>query len=265
MIEARAELPMVVAARYATPLREGGSLPAIIEGDDGALYVAKFRGAGQGARALIAEVLGGELGRVAGLRVPALARLELDVRFSRSEPDPEIADLLRASVGTNLAMGYLQGALAFDPAARPDVGGALASLVVAFDAFAMNVDRTARNPNLLWWRGDLWLIDHGAAFYWHHDWNGATDAHPRPFPRIADHVLLPWADRLGEAGERLRHALDDAAIARAAELVPETWLDAVDATPARAQRAAYAAQLRARRDATPAFIEEAMRARASAV
>jgi hypothetical protein len=265
MTEPRAELPTVIVARYVTPLREGGSLPAIVEGDDGALHVAKFHGAGQGARALIAEVLGGELGRAVGLRVPALAQLELDVRFARSEPDREIADLLRASVGTNLAMSYLQGALAFDPGARPDVGGALASLVVAFDAFVMNVDRTARNPNLLWWRNDLWLIDHGAAFYWHHDWNGATDARPRPFPRIADHVLLPWADRLPEAGERLQQALDDAVVARAVALVPEVWLQAVDPAPAAAQRAAYAAQLRARRDATPTFIEEAMRARARAV
>src|SRR5215471_19170882 len=139
------ELPALVATRYATPLREGGSLPAIVEADDGALWVAKFRGAGQGSLALVAEVIAGELARAAGLNVPALARLEVDAAFGRAEPDPEIADLLRASVGTNLGMRYLPGALAFDPAARPQIDPALASLVVAFDAFTMNVDRTARN------------------------------------------------------------------------------------------------------------------------
>jgi HipA-like protein len=259
------ELPVVVATRYATPLREGGSLPAIVEGDDGALWVAKFRGAGQGSLALVAEVIAGELGRAAGLNVPALARLELDERLARGEPDPEIADLLRASVGTNLAMSYLGAALPFDPAARPDVPAALASLIVAFDAFVMNVDRTARNPNLLWWRGGLWLIDHGAAFYWHHDWDGRVDARPRPFPRVADHVLLPWAAELPEAGRRLQLALDDQAIAGAVERVPESWLQTPDAGAARARRDAYAAALRARRDAAQSFIEEAAHARARSV
>jgi hypothetical protein len=259
-------LPTVVAARYATPLREGGSLPAIVEADDGALWVAKFRGAGQGSLALVAEVIAGELGRALGLNVPALGLLDLDGRFARAEPDPEIADLLRASTGINLAMAYLSGALAFDPAARPQVPASLASLVVAFDAFVMNVDRTARNPNLLWWQGGLWLIDHGAAFYWHHDWDGTVDARPRPFARVADHVLLPWAAALPEAGERLQAALDDRTIARAVGYVPASWLDpAGDETAAAARRAAYVAQLCARRDAAPTFIEEAVRARARSV
>jgi hypothetical protein len=273
MSDAPIGLPRVVATRYVTPLREGGSMPAIVEAQDraaaaAALYVVKFRGAGQGSLALVAEVIAGELGRVLGLRVPALAEIDLDARFARAEPDPEIADLLRASVGTNLAMSYLSGALAFDPAARPDVPADLASLIVAFDAFTMNVDRTARNPNLLWWQGDLWLIDHGAAFYWHHGWDGAVDQGRRPFPRIKDHVLLPWASALPQAGDRLRAALDDATLARAVALVPASWLEEAaggggDAVAAR--RGAYLAQLRARRDATAAFIEEAERARAGAV
>lgn len=261
------ELPLIDAVRYATPLREGGSLPAIVEGDDGALWVAKFRGAGQGSLALVAEVIAGELGRAAGLNVPALGRLRLDERLARGEPDPEIADLLRASVGTNLAMSYLGGALAFDPAARPEVSPALASLIVAFDAFAMNVDRTARNPNLLWWQGELWLIDHGAAFYWHHGWDGQTraDARPRPFPRVADHVLLPWASELVQASARLRQALDDDTLAGAVALVPDDWLQVSGAEATAARRDAYVTELRARRDAAPSFIEEAANARARAV
>lgn len=205
-------LPRVAATRYVTPLREGGSLPAVVEADDQQLYVAKFRGAGQGARALVAEVIVGELGRAVGLPVPGLALVHLDEALARAEPDPEIQDLLRASVGLNVGLAYLPGAVGFDPAARPAPAAKLASRIVMFDAFVTNVDRTARNPNLLWSRGELWLIDHGAALYWHHDWDGGLEGSARPFPLIRDHVLLPFADELPSAAEALRRALGDAVI-----------------------------------------------------
>jgi hypothetical protein len=255
------------AVRYVTPLREGGSLPAVVEADDGGLWVVKFRGAGQGARVLAAELLVGELGRAAGLPVPELALVDLDPSFGKSEPDPEIRDLLAASAGVNLGMAYLPGAVAFDLAARPDVPGPLASAVVAFDAFVTNIDRTARNPNMLWWRGDLWLIDHGAALYWHHGWEeggGAADAARagagRPFARVADHVLLGFADRLPEAGDALARSLDDDTLARAVALLPEAWLEGAPGL-----RAAYGDWLRARRAATAAIIEEAVNVRGKRV
>lgn len=254
-----AALRQLATARYVTPLREGGSLPAIVEADDGVLYVAKFRGAGQGARALVAEIIAGELARVAGLRVPELALLELDAAVGRTEPDPEIRDLLVGSAGLNLAMGYVTGALPFDVAAGTAMDGALASAVVVLDAFVMNVDRTARNPNMLWQRGQLWLIDHGAALYWHHGWQAgdAVDG-ARAFPRVAEHVLLPAADRLAEAGEALRAALSDDVIEAVVALVPDAWL--ADAPPL---RDAYLTWLRARRAALPTIIDEATRARQS--
>jgi hypothetical protein len=251
----------LAAARYVTPLREGGSLPAVVEADDGALWVVKFRGAGQGGRALAAELLAGELGRAAGLPVPELALVDLDPAFGKSEPDPEIRDLLLASAGVNLGMAYLPGALAFDLAARPEVPGPLASAVVAFDALVTNVDRTARNPNMLWWRGELWLIDHGSSMYWHHGWEGggeeaARAAAARPFARIADHVLLAFADRLPEAGAALARSLDDDTLARAVTAVPEPWIDGAPGL-----RAAYLTWLRARREAVARIVEEAVNAR----
>jgi hypothetical protein len=259
-------LPARTAVRYGTPLREGGSLPAIVEADDGRLYVAKFSGAGQGTAALVAEIVAGTLARAVGLRVPELVTLEVDAAFGRTEGDPEIRDLLAASAGLNLGVGYLAGAVGFDPAARVPLEGALASLVVAFDAFAMNVDRTVRNPNLLWWRGELWLIDHGAAFYWHHDWDGTPAGADRPFTLIRDHVLLPAASALAEAGAAMTAQLTDAAIDGALGLVPEAWMTAPAAVVGPdARRAAYGAHLRARRQAAPIFIEEAVRARAQRV
>jgi hypothetical protein len=275
------------AVRYVTPLREGGSLPAIVEVEveveaeadadagpeasapeiegEGALLVVKFRGAGQGGRALAAELIAGELARAAGLPVPELALVELAPGFGRSEPDPEIRDLLLASAGVNLGMGYLPGAVAFDLAARPQVEGGLASAVVVFDAFVTNVDRTPRNPNLLWWRGALWLIDHGAALYWHHGWEDAGAAATRasaarPFPHIADHALLSFADELPAAGQALAGRLDDQTLARIVALVPDDWIEG-----ATGLRQAYVEWLRARRDAVAALIEEAMRARAQRV
>lgn len=246
------------AARYVQPLREGGSLPAIVEDDAGALFVAKWRGAGQGSAALVAELVVGMLAQAVGLPIPELALLELDDGLGRTERDQEVGALLDASLGTNFAIGFLPGAIAYDPAARVAVDPQLAARIVVFDAYAMNVDRTARNPNLLWSDGQLWLIDHGAALYWHHGWDGVVDRPDRPFPLVRDHVLLARASGLAEAGAALVAALDDATIDAAIAGVPEAWLGDVDVG---ARRAAYAAFLRTRRDAADAFIEEAVRAR----
>ena len=261
-------LRRLVAARYVTPLREGGAVPAVVEADDGALYVVKFRGAAQGSRALAAEVIAGQLARAAGLRVPELALIDIDAGFGRSEPHQEIREVLLASAGVNLAMGYLAGAIGYDVAARQPVAGDLASTLVVFDAFVANVDRTARNPNLLWWHGGLWLIDHGASLYWHHGWAptaGAADelaaSAARPFARVGEHVLLPFADRLAVAGAALGRAFDDAVIARAVAAVPDEWLDGGGAE----LRGGYLTWLRARRSALPIIIEEAERARAKRV
>jgi len=257
-------LRTVTAVRYVTPLREGGSLPAIIEADDSQLYVTKFRGAGQGPAVLVAEVIVGELGRSLGLPVPELVVVDLGEALARAEPDPEIQALLTGSVGANLGLSYLAGALAFDAAAPRGLEGELASQIVAFDAFVMNVDRTARNTNLLVVGGKLWLIDHGAALYFHHDWDGGTKGSDRPFTAIRDHVLLPLAAALETAGPTLLQKVDDAAIDRACQQVPDAWLTAQSDTPLAgpdAHRAAYAAYLRARRDAAPIFLEEARRAR----
>ena len=254
-------LPARTAVRYGTPLREGGSLPAIVEADDGQLYVAKFAGAGQGTAALVAEIVAGSLARAVGLRVPELVTLDVDAAFGRTEGDPEIRDLLARSAGLNLGVAYLAGAVGFDPAARVPVPGALASLIVAFDAFVMNVDRTVKNPNLLWWRGELWLIDHGAALYWQHAWEpgasaGGAAGAGRPFPRIAEHVLLAFADRLPEAGADLGRRLDDETLARIVALVPDAWF-----ADAPGLRDAYRDWLRARRAALTALMEEAVNAR----
>jgi hypothetical protein len=249
------------ATRYVTPLREGGSLPAIVEADDDGLYVLKFRGAGQGVNALIAELLAGELGRAIGLRVPEIVLVELDADLARSEPDPEIQALIRASVGRNLALDYLPGAATFDPLAdRPD--GELASSIVWFDAFVSNVDRTVRNTNMLMWHRRLWLIDHGAALYFHH---GNTDYARRaraPFPAIRDHVLLPCADALAAVDASLAARLTEPVLRAIVDLVPDEWLAADPGWAAPAQRReAYLAYLLARLAAPRPFVEEAIRAR----
>jgi len=256
-------LGTVNAVRYVTPLREGGSMPALVEGDDGRLWVVKLRGAGQGTRALIAEIVVGELARALDLPVPELAIVELAAPLGRAEPDPEVRDLLLGSVGSNAGLAHLPAAVGFDRAAREPVSGALASRIVALDAFATNVDRTPRNPNLLWSGGKLWLIDHGAALYFHHDWNGDATGAGRPFVLIRDHVLLPGADDLAGAGRELVARLDDATLARALAFAPDDWfvLSPELSTPA-AHRAAYLAWFQARRAATDVIIEEAARARA---
>ncbi|MBI5068344.1 MAG: aminotransferase class I and II [Deltaproteobacteria bacterium] len=256
----------VVATRYVTPLREGGSLPAIVEGDDQGLYVVKFRGAGQGPKALVAEWVAGELARAAGLQVPELVRVEVSPALGRNEPDGEIRDLLRASAGENLGLDYLPGSVTFDPAVEPAPGGGEASEVVWFDALVQNVDRTPRNPNLLLWHRRLWLIDHGAALYFHHDWARAAAAAASPFPQVKEHVLLRWADDLPGAGARLVKRLGPEVVGRILAALPDAWLPAEPLLrdPA-AHRAAYAAQLARRLAAAPTFVEEAVRARAAIV
>ena len=251
----------ISATRYVTPLREGGSLPAIVEADDEGLYVLKFRGAGQGAKALIAELVAGELARALGLAVPEIVLVELDPELARTEPDPEIQHLIRASAGMNLALDYLPGSVAFDPVVeQPDA--ALASAIVWFDAFVSNVDRTARNTNLLVWHRRLWLIDHGAALYFHHDWDGVIERATDPFARIRDHVLLPFASGLREADARMGALVTREVIAGIVALVPDAWLDG-DAPFAdfAEHRAAYARYLCRRIESPHAFVEEAIRAR----
>ena len=220
----------VRAIRYLTPLREGGSVPAIVEADDDGTYVVKFRGAAQGPRALVAELICGELGRLLGLPVPQLALIELDARLALSEPDEEIQELLRKSAGLNLALDYLPGALNWEPALAPPLDPALAAAVVWFDAFITNVDRTVRNPNLLRWHRQLYLIDHGAALYFHHDWTDHLARSRAPFARIRDHVLLPRAGDLRAADAALAPRITEAALREIVAQVPDDWL-AGEATP----------------------------------
>jgi hypothetical protein len=240
-------LRSVAATRYVTPLREGGSLPGLVEADDDGLYVVKFRGAGQGPKALAAEIVTGELARGLGLPVPELVLVELDPELARAEPDREIQDLIGASAGVNLGVDFLPGALPYAPARPPDP--ALAAAVVWLDALVENVDRTPRNPNLLTWHGNLWLIDHGAALWVHHGGGDALAAARRPFPAIRDHVLLGAAGPLPEADARLAPR---ARPSEAAALVPPDWADG----------APYAEHLERRLAEPRAWMEEAERARA---
>ena len=242
----------VTATRYVTPLREGGSLPGLVEADDDGLYVVKFRGAGQGAKALVAEVLVGELARALGFPVPELVVVELDPALGAAEPDPEIQDLINASAGANLGVDFLPGALAFDAAAARALDPEWAAGVVWLDALVTNVDRTPRNPNLLVWHGQTWLIDHGAALYLQHGADDLPALAERPFPAIADHVLLPVAGSVRAAHEALAGRASEA-LPAAASAVPRDWLPGGDAEP-------YVEYLR-RRLAWGGFAEEAERAR----
>jgi hypothetical protein len=264
-VSASVSLRTVRATRYVTPLREGGSLPAIVEADDDGLYVLKFRGAGQGPKALIAEVLAGELGRALGLPVPEIVLVELDATLARTEPDPEIQDLIRASAGINLALDYLPGSAAFDPVVdSPDPE--LASRVVWFDAYTTNVDRTPRNTNLLVWHRKLWLIDHGAALYFHHDWANYLARSRNPFPQIKEHVLLPFAGNLPEADARLSVSVTPELLRAILSLLPDDWL-AHDSpfADAREHRAAYLEYLLTRLSPPRDFLQEAVDARAVSV
>jgi hypothetical protein len=219
-------LRQVAATRYVTPLREGGSLPALVEADDDGLYVLKFRGAGQGRKALVAEVVAGELARSLGFLVPELVTASLDPALGRAEPDPEIQDLLVASAGLNLGVDFLPSALPFSPAAEPDVDPDLAADVVWFDALVTNVDRTAQNPNLLWWHGRLWLIDHGAALYFHHA--DAGPEHARTQFDASTHVLLPYASSLDAARGRLAPRVTESLLEDVVAAIPDDWLDGDD-------------------------------------
>ncbi|HYN89656.1 MAG TPA: HipA family kinase [Ardenticatenaceae bacterium] len=251
------------AIRYVTPLREGGSLPAIVETDEPSCYVLKFHGAGQGPRALIAELVSGELARASGLPLPEIAFIELAAGFGRSEGDPEIQDLLRASVGLNLGLRYLPGSATYDPVAVPNVDPLLASSIVWFDAYTTNVDRTAHNTNMLIWQGDLYLIDHGSTLYFHHNWTGYEKRIRTPFAAIAKHVLLPFASQIEAADRLLSARLSGEVIRRVVELIPDDWLgDEPRFASAAEHRQAYVEYLLARLEEPRAFVEEAQKQRA---
>lgn len=252
----------VAATKYITPLREGGSLPAIVEADDGQLYVMKFRGAGHGPKALIAELVAGEIGRRLGLWVPEIVFIELDPALGPSEPDAEIRDLLKASVGLNLGLRYLPNAFAFNLLLQPPPAPDLASAIVWFDAYMTNVDRTARNVNLLLWQEKLWLIDHGSCLYFHYNWNGYLERSRTPFSHIKDHTLLPFASSLREADATLRPRLTPEIIDHIVNLIPDAWLDGEPHFASHAEnRQAYVAYLLSRLEASSIFVEEARNAR----
>lgn len=268
--EAMDALPIrtVQVTRYVTPLREGGSLPAIAEADDDFLYALKFRGAGQGVKALIAELIGGEIARRLGLRVPEIVFAEVDEAFGRTEPDEEIQDLLKASKGLNLALHYLSGAITFDPAVNP-VDPLLASQIVWLDGLLMNVDRTARNTNMLLWNRELWLIDHGASLYFHHNWDSWREQVEKPFAAIKDHVLLRQAERLEAVDVTFRALLTPEIVHEVVQLIPDVWLQDMVFSPilsdnngqVQALRDVYAAFLNQRIESSSNFVKEAQDAR----
>jgi hypothetical protein len=257
----RPEIRTVNITRYVTPLREGGSLPAIVEADDQFLYVVKFRGAGQGKKALIAELIGGEIARVTGLKVPEIVFAHLDSAFGRIEGDEEIQDLLKASTGVNLALHYLTGAIMFDPLAV-QISSELASRIVWLDCLLMNVDRTARNTNMLWWKKELWLIDHGASLYFHHAWQPGDDYAAKPFPLIKSHVLLPYASALESTTTEMQRALSGEVIRSIVALIPDEWLtDESTSESPEYYRKAYIQFLESRIVNSDLFITEALHAR----
>ncbi|MBE3559869.1 MAG: aminotransferase class I and II [Ktedonobacteraceae bacterium] len=256
-------LRTVNATRYVTPLREGGSLPAIVEADDDGLYVLKFRGAGQGPKALVAELIAGEIGRALGLPVPEIVFVQLDPLLGRSEPDFEIQALIKASAGLNLALDYLPGSFAFDPREGRSLDPLFASSIVWFDAFVTNVDRTARNTNMLFWHRRLILIDHGSSLYFHHIDGDYLARSRTPFGAIRDHVLLPYASLLSEADEISKQRLNEELLRKIVDAVPDVWLqDDTHFLDAGVRRAAYVAYLLDRLASSHIFVEEARHARA---
>jgi hypothetical protein len=259
------QLRTVNVTRYVTPLREGGSLPAIAEADDQFLYVLKFRGAGQGSKALIAELIGGEIARALGLRVPEIVLAELDAAFGRIEGDEEIQDLLKASTGLNLALHYLSGAITFDPLAVP-VDSRLASQIVWLDCFLMNVDRTARNTNMLWWHKELWLIDHGASLYFHHSWQDWRQQALKPFTHVKDHVLLNQANEIDQTDIAFRALLTKEKIQAIVDLIPDSWLNNESTfSSVEEHRQAYVEFLEIRLSHSDFFVKETKHARESLI
>jgi hypothetical protein len=259
-------LRTVQATRYVTPLREGGSLPAIVEADDLGLYVVKFRGAGQGPLALVAELIGGEIGRALGLPVPEIVFVEIDEALGRNEPDYEIRELLRRSSGLNLALDYLPGSVTFDPAAGDRSEPDLASRAVWFDAFITNLDRTARNPNLLFWHKTLYFIDHGAALYFHHNWQNVDAAADSPFAPIRNHILLPWASAIEAADQTSYSLLNEQILWGAIDAIPDAWLLPVPgADTPQEKRSGYLNYFLRRLQNSSQFVTEAMRARAELI
>ena len=258
-------IPTVRATRYVTPLREGGSLPGIVEADDLGLYVVKFRGAAQGLPVLVAELICGELGRALGLPVPEIVAIEFDGGFANAEPDYELQQLLRASDGLNLGIDYLPGSIAYQPARPRGVDGELAAAIVWFDSFIMNVDRTAKNPNLLVWHDRLWMIDHGAAIYVHHAWNDPDRVARSRFPMVKEHVLLPLAGDIAAAADRLSVLITETLIDDILSAIPDEWLagESVPFTNPTEHRAAYRRFLLGRFEAREGFTSEAIDSRAA--
>ena len=248
----------ITAAEYVMPLREGGSLPAIVEGDDDGTYVVKFRGAGQGVRALVAELVSGEMARALGLPVPEIVFAELDPRMAKTERDPEIQELLQKSEGLNLALDYLPGSITFDPIVETPIEDKerLASKIVWFDALVTNVDRTVKNTNLLVWHRRLWMIDHGATLIFHHNPDGWLERSRAAFAGIADHVLLRWASAIREVDDDLAATLTPETIGKVTDLIPPSWLESED------ERARYREYFAQRLALPRAWMEEAVRARA---
>ncbi len=258
-------LRTINVTRYVTPLREGGSLPAITEGDDGFLYALKFRGAGQGPKALIAELIGGQIAKYLGLKIPELVFANVDEAFGRTEGDEEIQDLLRASEGLNLALHYLSGAITFDPAVTT-VDATLASKIVWLDCLLTNVDRTARNTNMLIWQNELWLIDHGAALYFHHSWDDYLQKATQPFGLIKDHVLLAHATELKNIDKEFSTILNPKVIDAIVAQIPNAWLlhDA-PFTTTEEHRNAYGQFLKNRVLQSTIFTNQAIHARATII
>jgi hypothetical protein len=255
------EIRTVDVVQYIKPLREGGSLPAIVKADDGFLYVLKFRGAGQGKKALIAELIGGELARAIGLKVPEMVFMNLDDSFSKTEPDEEVQDLLKFSVGLNLGLHFLSSAITYDPLVSK-IDGMTASKVVLLDSLISNIDRTAKNTNLLQWNKELWVIDNGASFYFHHNWETWKNHLTRTFPMTKDHVLLAKASKLTEAAEEIKIILDNHKIAEIIALIPEDWLQhESDTLSAEEMRAAYIEFINAKLSMIHLLVKESENAR----
>ncbi len=255
------EIRTVNVVQYLQPLREGGSLPAIVKADDGFLYVIKFRGAGQGKKALIAELIGGELARAMGLKVPEIVFMQLDDSFSKTEPDEEIQDLLKFSVGLNLGLHFLSSAITYNPLVGK-IDALTASKTVLLDSIISNIDRTAKNTNLLNWNKELWLIDHGASLYFHHNWNTWESHLDRTFPPVKDHVLLEKATQLREAPGIIQNLIDEQIIQAIVNSIPEDWL-LEESTEMQANeiRDAYNRFLNARLNKIDVLAKEAINAR----